>query len=65
LSGYRDRVRLGRALALLRDGMAIGEVAVDLGYYDHAHLTRRVTQLLGVPPSALRSSRRPDDAQPT
>jgi len=65
LSGYRDRVRLGRALALLRDGMAIGEVAVDLGYYDHAHLTRRVTQLLGVRPSALRSSRRPDDAQPT
>jgi AraC-like DNA-binding protein len=55
LSDYRDRVRLGRGMALLRDGMPVAEVAADLGYFDHAHLTRRATQVLGVPPSAFRS----------
>lgn len=55
LSAYRDRVRLGRAMALLQDGMPVADVAADLGYFDHAHLTRRATQLLGVAPSALRS----------
>jgi AraC-like DNA-binding protein len=42
-------------MALLRDGMPIADVAADLGYVDHAHLTRRATQVLGVKPSALRS----------
>lgn len=55
LSDYRDRVRLGRAMALLKDGMPISEVAADLGYVDHAHLTRRASQVLGVLPSAFRS----------
>jgi AraC-like DNA-binding protein len=55
LSAYRDRVRLGRAMALLQEGMPVADVAADLGYVDHAHLTRRATQLLGMPPSAFRS----------
>jgi hypothetical protein len=55
IAGLRGRVRLGRGMALLRDGMPVAEVAADLGYFDHAHLTRRATQVLGVPPSAFRS----------
>jgi AraC-like DNA-binding protein len=55
LSDYRDRVRLGRAMALLQDGMPVADVAADLGYFDHAHLTRRASRVLGVLPSAFRS----------
>jgi AraC-like DNA-binding protein len=58
LSAYRDRVRLGRAITLLQDGMRVADVAADLGYVDHAHLTRRATHLLGVAPSAFRSAAR-------
>lgn len=55
LSDYRDRVRLGCAMALLRDGMSVTDVAHSLGYCDSAHLARRAKGVLGVSPSRLRS----------
>jgi AraC-like DNA-binding protein len=58
LSDYRERIRLGRAMAMLRDGMPVADVASTLGYFDHAHLARRAFRALGVRPSAFRSSRR-------
>ena len=54
LSEYRERVRLGRAMVLLRDGMAVTDVAHALGYCDAAHLCRRAKRALGVGPSSLR-----------
>lgn len=54
-AGYRDRVRLGAVLALMRDGLPIADVAATLGFCDHAHLTRRAVAVLGAPPSALRA----------
>ena len=60
LGGYRDRIRLGRAVALVRDGMALADVAAALGFVDQAHLSRRAAQVLGAPPSAFRS---PDRAR--
>lgn len=54
VSEYRDRVRLGRAMHLLRDGMRAADVANEVGYFDHGHLTRRTTDVLGQQPSSLR-----------
>ena len=54
LSDYRDRVRLGCAMALLRDGMSVTDVAHSLGYCDSGHLARRAKGVLGVSPSRLR-----------
>src|SRR5690606_21817051 len=39
----------------------IAELAADLGYADHAHLTREFRALCGVPPTAYRP-RAPDSA---
>ncbi|WP_369274151.1 helix-turn-helix domain-containing protein [Streptomyces sp. R11] len=42
-------LRLQRALALARDGVAFAETAVRAGYADQAHLARDVKELSGVP----------------
>jgi len=46
-------LRLGRAVALVRDGVALAEVAAAAGYADQAHLTRDVRALAGVTPGNL------------
>lgn len=55
LTEFRDRVRLGRAAELVAEGLPIAQVAADLGFADHGHLTRRARQVLGVVPSQLRA----------
>lgn len=55
LSVYRNRLRLGLALARLEDGERdLARLAADLGFADHAHLTRVARALAGEPPSRLR-----------
>ncbi|GIH76450.1 AraC family transcriptional regulator [Planobispora longispora] len=55
LTRYRNRVRVGRALDRLEAGeTSLGLLAADLGFADHAHLTRTVRDQLGRTPTALR-----------
>lgn len=47
-----DRAR--NAAVLLEEGVSFAEVADELGYYDHAHLSRSVKRYIGRTPSQLR-----------
>lgn len=52
---YRNRVRVGRALDRIEQGERdLAGLAADLGFADHAHLTRTVKAETGRPPAALR-----------
>lgn len=48
-------LRMQRALALGRDGVALAEIAARAGYADQAHLSREVRELSGLSPSELMS----------
>lgn len=55
LSRYRARVRVHRALERIAEGERdFARLAADLGFADHAHLTRTVRDETGHPPAALR-----------
>ncbi len=47
---YQTRVRLERAMALLRAGIRPGEVANLTGFADQSHLTRHFRRIVGVTP---------------
>jgi transcriptional regulator GlxA family with amidase domain len=47
--------RLDRALALLRRGRPVADVALDTGFADQAHLTRMFKAAHGVPPAHHRA----------
>ncbi len=52
---FRNRVRVGRALDRIERGEDdLAGLAADLGFADHAHLTRTVKAETGHPPAALR-----------
>ena len=56
LSRYRNRLRARIALERLADGEpSLARIAADLGFADHAHLTRVVRAEAGAPPSRLRA----------
>jgi AraC-like DNA-binding protein len=56
LSRYRNRVRVRLALERLADGEdGLTRLAAELGFADHAHLTRTVRAEAGSAPSALRT----------
>lgn len=56
LSEYRNRLRIGLALDRLEAGERdLTGLAADLGFADHAHMTRVMGAHLGAPPSWLRS----------
>jgi AraC-like DNA-binding protein len=44
--------RIGRARALLLEGMPPADVATAVGFYDQAHLTRHFRRMLGTTPGA-------------
>lgn len=48
---YQLLVRVERARALLRKGMAPAEVAIDSGFCDQSHMTRWFKSVLGVTPA--------------
>jgi AraC-like DNA-binding protein len=51
---YFEQVRIHRARRLLKAGLPIADVAVDLGFTDQSHLNRHFKKLTGVTPGAYR-----------
>lgn len=59
VSAYRTRIRVGHALDRIADGETnLAVLASDLGFADHAHLTRTIRAVTGRTPSALRAALR-------
>lgn len=56
VSEYRTRIRVGRALDRIAEGETnLAALAADLGFADHAHLTRTIRAATGHTPVALRA----------
>jgi len=57
MHAYRTRQRLGHALDRLVSGSSanLTDLALDLGFSSHSHLSRVFQKQMGVPPSAIRS----------
>lgn len=59
---WLEHARIREAIRLLRLGTVISRVALDTGFSDQSHLTRRFKRVVGVPPAqfarAVRSSAR-------
>jgi AraC-like DNA-binding protein len=56
VTAYRNRLRAREALERIADGeRSLARVAADLGFSDHAHLTRTVRSQTGLTPSAYRT----------
>jgi AraC-like DNA-binding protein len=54
LARYRNRLRVRLALERIEDGERnLAGLAFDLGFADHAHLTRTVRREIGCPPAHL------------
>jgi len=61
VSGYRNRLRVRRALERLAAGERnLSRLAADLGFTDHSHLVRTLRAEVRAPPSRLRSQLRDD-----
>ena len=61
ISGYRNRLRVRRALERLAAGERnLSRLAADLGFTDHSHLVRALRREVQAPPSRLRSQLRDD-----
>jgi AraC-like DNA-binding protein len=55
ISGYRNRVRVSRALDRISGGeRSLAGLAHELGFADHAHLTRTIRTVTGHTPTACR-----------
>ncbi|CAM2065878.1 AraC family transcriptional regulator [Sulfidibacter corallicola] len=55
---YQIQVRLNKALAMLREGKDIAQVATDCGFYDQSHLTRTFKKCHGFTPGVMRPKSR-------
>jgi AraC-like DNA-binding protein len=56
VSQYRNRQRVTRALQRIGDGeQDLATLAAELGFSDHAHLTRTIRAATGHPPAACRA----------
>jgi len=51
---YQIRIRVGRAMTLIRLGMPLVDVALRTGFADQSHLTRHFARVVGVPPGRYR-----------
>ncbi len=47
---WRNQLRLQRALAPLREGVSVADVAAACGFTDQSHFTRHFRRMFGVPP---------------
>ena len=55
---YQRQARVRRAMALIRRGSALSDIAAKTGFSDQAHLTRTFRRMLGVTPGAYKSATR-------
>ncbi|WP_233802623.1 helix-turn-helix transcriptional regulator [Paraburkholderia sp. HP33-1] len=55
---WRNQVRLQRALAPLRAGVPVTEVAAASGFTDQSHFTRHFRRMFGVPPGQWQGTHR-------
>lgn len=55
---WRNQVRLQRALAPLRAGVAVTDVAAASGFTDQSHFTRHFRRMFGVPPGQWQGEQR-------
>ena len=55
---YLNAVRIAQAQALIRRGMPLAAVALECGFADQSHLTRRFKGSVGVTPAAWQKMRR-------
>jgi AraC-like DNA-binding protein len=53
---WRNQVRLQRALAPLRAGVPVADVAAASGFADQSHFTRHFRRMFGVPPGRWQSA---------
>jgi AraC-like DNA-binding protein len=53
---WRNQLRLQRALAPLRAGVSVAEVAAASGFTDQSHFTRHFRRMFGVPPGRWQGS---------
>ena len=53
---YFEQVRIHQARRLLKEGLRIVDVALELGFNDQSHLNRHFKKLTGVTPGAYRSA---------
>jgi hypothetical protein len=58
LSTFRKIQRARYAATLLRNGSAIADVVHEAGYYDQAHLSRSLRNLIGESPARIRRQER-------
>lgn len=56
-SNYQQILRARHAAALLTSGASLLDATFDAGYFDQAHLTRSVKQLIGMTPARLARER--------
>jgi len=56
-SSYQQIERARHAAALLMSGHSVLDVTFDAGYFDQAHLTRSMRQLIGMTPARLARER--------
>jgi AraC-like DNA-binding protein len=60
VTSYRNRLRVGRALDRIADGeTSLARLSAELGFADHAHLTRTFRTVTGYSPSGWRAATRP------
>jgi AraC-like DNA-binding protein len=55
---YAETIRTRRARSLLKSELSIAQIALQLGYADQSHFTRRFKQFQGVTPGQYRDSAR-------
>src|SRR3569623_1917757 len=55
---YICRLRVERAQALMREGLAPATAAMEAGFYDQSHLSRHFKNLCGMTPGQFQTSAR-------